>query len=105
MQLLRHKRLTTFILSLAVLMFALPRLPLQLEMSLSSWFAFTWLAFAILVIAANWRSALGVDREEQQQLERIKNLKTWQWEERVRGGKRDYPRADRQRLYRRNVQM
>lgn len=105
MQLLRHKRLTTFILSVAVLFYAVPRLPLQLEMSFSSWFAFIWLAFALLVIAANWRSALGVDGEEAKQMERIKNLKAWQRGERVHGGVRDYPRADRQRVYRRNVQM
>lgn len=103
MPFLKHRRLTTLILSLTVLFYAVPRLPLKWEASAPSLFAFSWLSFALLVVAANWRSALGIDREEARQLERIKNLKAWQREEWMRGGKDLYPRANRKRKYQRDV--
>lgn len=95
----KHRRLITLILSLAVLFYAIPRLPLTWEVSAPSLFAFSWLSLALLVVAANWRSVLGIDREEAKQLERIRNLKAWQQEEWMRGGRARYPRADRRRAY------
>lgn len=104
-QFLRHKRLTTFVLSLTVLFYAIPRLPVEWEASVSSLFGFSWLGFALLVVAANWRSTLGVDREETEQMKRIKHLKAWQREEWMRGGKDRYPRAHKQKVYHRDVDM
>ena len=99
MHFLRHKQLIIFILSLAVLFYAIPRLPITWEASVSSWFAFVWLGFALRVVAADWRSALGVDQEEAKQMKRIKNLKAWQREEWLRGGKARYPQAHKRRAY------
>lgn len=105
MQLFKHKRLTTFILSLAVLIYAMPRLSIQWEGTLSSWFAFIWLGFAVLVVAANLRFALGVDRAEAKQMERIERLKRWQREEWIRGSKERYPRGERRRVYHRDIRL
>lgn len=93
MQFLRHKRLTLLIFSLAILLYAVPRLPLTWDGSAASWFAFSWLGFALLVVAAHFRSALGVDREEEKAMERVKRLKDWQREQRLRGSNDRYPRA------------
>lgn len=67
----------TFVLSLAVLFYAVPRLPLQWEGTLPNWFAFFWLVFAFLVVAANWRAVLGIDRKQRRE-ERVKRFGEWQ---------------------------
>lgn len=105
MQFLKHRRLTTFVLSLAVLFYAVPKLQIQWDGTLSSVFAFVWLGFAMLVVAANWRATLGIDKEEANQLERIKRLKRWQREEWIHGRRSDYPREGRRKAYQRDLSL
>lgn len=64
MHIFKRRRLTMFVFSLAILFYAVPRLPLVSEASLASSFSFVWLGFAFLVIAAHFRSVLDVDRDE-----------------------------------------
>lgn len=101
--LLKHSRLTLFILSLAVLIYAVPRLSIQWEGTLANWFSFIWLGFAMLVVAATCRAAFNVDEEEKKQMKRIQHLKTWQREQWIRGRTARYPRIDKRRVYERHM--
>jgi hypothetical protein len=79
----RSKYGVALVLALALLMVAVPRLPVALETDADSVFALSWLVFALLVIASNWRMVLRVDEERERRSE---------WERRLR-----WLRAERQR--------
>ncbi|GAB7388653.1 hypothetical protein BSNK01_24910 [Bacillaceae bacterium] len=68
------RALSCFILALALLFYAVPRVPLAGESPLATGFSVLWLSFALLVVGANLHHALGLDYEEQ--LERRK--RRWQ---------------------------
>ncbi|OYD08429.1 hypothetical protein [Paludifilum halophilum] len=51
------------VVALTLLIFAVPRLPMTWEVDLATGFSVAWLIFAYLVISANWRMVLQVDRE------------------------------------------
>ncbi|MDA8354072.1 MAG: hypothetical protein M0Z65_13040 [Firmicutes bacterium] len=60
------------VVALALLFFAVPRLPVSDDFGMPSLFAYSWLTFACLVIAANFRKVLQLDREKQRQDERMR---------------------------------
>ncbi|GGA51323.1 hypothetical protein GCM10007416_25560 [Kroppenstedtia guangzhouensis] len=72
---LRSKHGIALVSALALLFLAVPRLPVSSAPGLSSVFAFGWLAFAYLVIAANWRMVLQLDREERRKNERARRMR------------------------------
>lgn len=61
----RNKYGIVLVLALGMLLMAVPRLPVALEADADSVFALSWLVFALLVIAANWRMVLRVDEEKE----------------------------------------
>lgn len=63
------------VMAAALLFLAVPRLPVSMESGLPSVFAYAWLAFAHLVIAANWRMVLQVDREVKRKDERARRMR------------------------------
>jgi hypothetical protein len=71
----RSKYGIALVLALGLLLMAVPRLPVALEADADSVFALSWLALALLVIAANWRMVLRVDEERERRSE---------WERRLR---------------------
>jgi hypothetical protein len=71
----RSKYGIALVLALGLLFMAVPRLPVALEADADSVFALSWLALALLVIAANWRMVLRVDEERERRSE---------WERRLR---------------------
>ncbi|SMO33089.1 hypothetical protein [Melghirimyces algeriensis] len=84
------------VVALALLFFALSRLPLSMEWGISSLFTWTWLAFAGFIVAANWKMVLQVEREKRRTAERQrrnrwlkeqKRRKNLSWSARRRRGK------------------
>ncbi len=73
--LFRSKHGIALVSALALLFLAVPRVAGFLAPGLSSVFAFGWLAFAYLVIAANWRMVLQLDREERRKNERARRMR------------------------------
>ncbi|EGK07119.1 hypothetical protein HMPREF9374_3880 [Desmospora sp. 8437] len=73
--LFRSKHGIALVSALALLFLAVPRLPVAMAFGWSSVFAFAWLAFAYLVIAANWRMVLRLDREERRKDERARRMR------------------------------
>lgn len=71
--------------SMIMLIVAVPRLPVGGESTLGNWFAVSWLVFAYLVIAANWRMVLQVDREKQRRAEADRRYRWLQSQQRRRG--------------------
>ncbi|PTX63263.1 hypothetical protein C8P63_104108 [Melghirimyces profundicolus] len=66
----RTKNGIALVVALAFLFIAVPRLPVSMEFGLPSLFAWSWLIFAYLVIAANWRMVLRLDRDKRRRDER-----------------------------------
>jgi hypothetical protein len=71
----RSKHGLALVLALGLLLMAVPRLPVALDADADSVFALSWLALALLVIAANWRMVLQGDEERERRSE---------WERRLR---------------------
>lgn len=67
-------------LALMMVLIAIPRLELGGGWTLSTVFALVWIGFALLVIAANLYTLLGVNEETQQQLDRIRLAKRRKWQ-------------------------
>ncbi|MDR6226650.1 hypothetical protein [Desmospora profundinema] len=59
----------SLIFALMLLVIAVPRLPVGGESWMGNLFAVSWLVFAYLVIAANWRMVLQVDQENRRRSE------------------------------------
>lgn len=75
-------------LSLGMLVFAIPRLQMGggVEgITLPTVFGIVWLAFALVIVAANLHHILGVDDETQEALDRIRRVKRRRLEESLRG--------------------
>ncbi|MGF7089140.1 hypothetical protein JOD24_003021 [Kroppenstedtia sanguinis] len=76
----RTKHEIALVVALALLLIAVPRIPVSMTLQGSSLFALSWLAFAYLVIAANWRMVLQLDREKRQKDEKARRLRWLQAE-------------------------
>ncbi len=76
------------ILALAMVLIAIPRLELGAGGTLSTVFGLIWIGFALLVIAANLYTLLGVDEETRQQLDRIRLAKRRMWQLKLERGLR-----------------
>ena len=83
----RSKYGIALVLALALLLVAVPRLPVDLEADADSIFALSWLAFARLVIASNWRMVLRVDEEKERRSEWERRLR-WLEDQRKQRGQR-----------------
>ncbi|SFS70848.1 hypothetical protein [Marininema halotolerans] len=73
---MKSKHHIALFLALFMLIFAIPRLPVPGIDQTSKLFTFLWLGFAYLVIAANWRKVLQLDREGRRQEEQDRR-KRW----------------------------
>lgn len=73
--------------ALTLLVIAVPRLPVGGQSWMGNLFAVSWLIFAYLVIAANWRMVLRVDQESRRQAE-VQRRRHWLESQRRRVGTR-----------------
>ncbi|PTM58056.1 hypothetical protein [Desmospora activa] len=82
---LNRKYGLSLMFTILMLIVAVPRLPVGGESTLGNWFAISWLVFAYLVIAANWRMVLQVDREKQRRAEADRRRQWLKTQQRRRG--------------------
>ncbi|MNO94656.1 hypothetical protein D3C76_862790 [compost metagenome] len=79
----KRRKFTHFLymlLALAMLIYAIPMISLNIENRWVSWFGVVWVLFAFLVIAAHWHVILGVEDEKKKALERTRQAKFQQWQ-------------------------
>jgi hypothetical protein len=93
----KSKHAIALVLALSMLFYALPKLSVSGEWSPSSLFAWLWLAFAYLVIAANWRAVLEVDREQKVQQEYARRLRWLEVQKQSRYG--SWRTGERRRIF------
>lgn len=84
----RSKYGIALVVALALLLVAVPRLPVELEADADSIFALSWLVFALLVIAANWRMVLRVDEDRERRSEWERRLRWLEAQRKQRGRRR-----------------
>ncbi|WP_339060141.1 hypothetical protein [Tepidibacillus marianensis] len=77
------KTIIYFIISLAILFYAIPRIPLLHADSIAQVFAFTWVFFALLVVGAHLDQLLFLDEEKMKHLVKIKAYKRWEKEQEI----------------------
>lgn len=77
-------------IGLALLFYAVPRLPFGAVDHISTGFSVIWLCFAFIVVGANLHHALGLDFEEQERRRRETRIlhEASRW--RAEGGKREW---------------
>lgn len=84
----RSKYGIALVVALALLLVAVPRLPVELEADADSIFALSWLVFALLVIAANWRMVLRLDEDRERRSEWERRLRWLEAQRKQRGRRR-----------------
>ncbi|MFC4075786.1 hypothetical protein [Salinithrix halophila] len=84
---IRNKHAIALAAALLMLVFAVPRLPVGGETDIRTIFTASWLAFAYLVIAANWRAVLRLDREVQRRNEQVRRRRWLQARQRQSSGR------------------
>ncbi|GIP38261.1 hypothetical protein J31TS4_15410 [Paenibacillus sp. J31TS4] len=72
-------------LALAMLLYAVPRLPVGGGWTPPAVFGTLWLSFALLIIGAHLHDILGVKEEQREQLRRIQRMKRNQIRRRLAG--------------------
>jgi len=77
------KTIIYFIISLAILFYAIPRIPLFHADFAAQLFAFAWLFFALLVVGAHLDQLLFLDEEKRNQIAKIKAYKRWKREQEI----------------------
>lgn len=72
-------------LTLGMLFYAVPRLDIQGGSPLAAIFGITWIAFALVIVAAHLHELLGVEEEAKRQISKVKRMKRWQLEKTIQG--------------------
>ena len=70
-------------LALGMLAYAAPKLAVGGGWTAETVFAAVWICFALLVIAANLHTVLGVDAETRERVRQVKRMRGWQAERRM----------------------
>lgn len=69
------KSILYLILSLTVVFYALPRIPLIHTQFEAQLFSGIWLVFALLILGAHLDQLLGLDEEKRKRLQRLKHVR------------------------------
>ncbi|OXM84264.1 hypothetical protein [Paenibacillus rigui] len=72
-------------LTLGMLFYAVPRLDIQGDSKLATFFGIIWIAFALVIVAAHLHELLGVEEETKRQVAKVKRMKRWQLEKAIQG--------------------
>lgn len=70
---------------LGMLIYAVPKLQFQQPGSAATVFGFVWLGFALVIVAAHLYELFGVSEEQRVEERKIKRLRRWQMEQKLRG--------------------
>lgn len=77
-----YQNLIYLVLAISMLVYAVPQLEINSQLTKSTIFALVWLSIALLVIAANLHVILGVTKETKSRLASVKRMRAWQTEQR-----------------------
>ncbi len=77
------KRLFYLIITLAIVFYALPIIPISSQQVLPKMFSIVWIAFALLIIGAQLNSLLDLDEKKRKDLIKLERYKTWKKEQRI----------------------
>ena len=72
-------------LILGMFIYAVPQLRIGEGWTLPTIFGVSWLAFALIIIAAHLHDIIGVGEETRMELKKVDRMKRWQMEQRLRG--------------------
>lgn len=71
--------------TLGMLIYAVPQLNFSEGVTTATVFGVTWIAIALLVVAAHLHELLGVEEETRRELLKVKKMKRWQLEQMLQG--------------------
>ncbi|MFT9486390.1 MAG: hypothetical protein ACH0QD_03335 [Tepidibacillus sp.] len=88
------KTIIYLILTLAVIFYAIPRVPLFDSSSLAKAFSIVWFFFALLILGAHLDHLLGLDEEKRIRLAHLEKVRLWRKEQHLlQSSKRHYEKA------------
>jgi hypothetical protein len=70
-------------LALGMLAFAVPKLAIGGGLTAESIFGAVWICFALLIVAANLHTVLGVDTETRERMRHVKRMRSFQSERKI----------------------
>jgi membrane-associated phospholipid phosphatase len=80
----RKKRtLLFFVMAFAMLLYAVPRLPIGHGWTTETMFGVAWLCMALLIIAAQLYELFGVDDDVEREIQRLKRYKYWRLQQKI----------------------